>query len=152
MTTSRPGLLLFFVTLVVGGGLGIGYFTIPGEWYAQLRKPSFTPPGWLFPPVWTALYVLIAVAGWRVSRDDAGGSPVKLWWAQLLLNFLWAPVFFIGHQTGLAFAIIVILLATILTFISVAWPSDRIAAWLFVPYAVWVAFASILNGYIFFAN
>ena len=152
MTILRPGLLLFFVALVVGGGLGIGYFTIPGEWYAQLKKPSFTPPGWLFPLVWTVLYGLIAVAGWRVSRADAGGSPVKLWWAQLILNFLWPPVFFIGHRTGLAFAVIVILLATILTFIRVVWPSDRIAAWMFVPYAVWVAFASILNGYIFSAN
>ena len=74
--------LVLFLLLVVGGGLVIGYLTSPDDWYARLDKPPFNPPGWLFGPVWTALYVLIAVAGWRVWRRDVSGWPMKLWWPQ----------------------------------------------------------------------
>ena len=137
---------------MVGGGLAIGYLTVPGAWYAQLAKPAFTPPGWIFGPVWTTLYVMIAVAGWRVWRRDRGGRPVKLWWAQMALNFLWTPIYFGAHQIGLALAVILLLLAAILAFIVLSWRQDRAAAWLFVPYAAWVAFASLLNGSIWMLN
>lgn len=69
-----------------------------------------------------------------------------------MLNFLWSPIFFAAHQIGLAFAVILLLLATVLAFIAVAWRQDRLAAWLFAPYAAWVAFASLLNGYIWILN
>jgi tryptophan-rich sensory protein len=144
--------MILLLVLVVGGGLAIGYMTAPGEWYAQLAKPGFTPPGWTFGPVWTALYVLIAVAGWRVWRGERGGWPMKLWWTQLTLNFLWSPVFFSAHQIGLAVVVILLLLAAILAFIFTSWARDRVAAWLFVPYAAWVAFASVLNAWIFTLN
>ena len=138
--------LAAFLALVVGGGLVIGFLTAPGEWYAQLAKPGFNPPGWIFGPAWTALYILIAIAGWRVWQRDRAGWPMKLWWAQLALNFLWTPVFFSAHQIGLALGVILVLLASILSFIAMSWRQDRAASWLFVPYAAWVAFASILNG------
>jgi tryptophan-rich sensory protein len=138
--------LAAFLALVVGGGLVIGFLTAPGEWYAQLAKPGFNPPGWVFGPAWTALYILIAIAGWRVWQSDRAGWPMKLWWAQLILNFLWTPVFFSAHQIGLALGVILVLLASILSFIAMSWRQDRAASWLFVPYAAWVAFASILNG------
>ena len=77
---------------------------------------------------------------------------MKLWWAQLALNLLWTPVFFSAHQIGLALGIILALLATILSFIATSWRTDRIASWLFVPYAAWVAFASALNASIFVLN
>ena len=108
--------LLGFLVLVIGGGLAIGYLTAPGEWYAGLDKPSFNPPGWVFAPVWTVLYVLIAVAGWRTFERDRRGWPMRLWWAQLALNFLWSPVFFAAHRIGLALAIILLMLAAILAF------------------------------------
>jgi translocator protein len=149
--TRRFSLILFLV-LVVGGGLVIGYLTAPGDWYAQLDKPAFNPPGWVFGPVWTVLYILIAIAGWRVWRGDRGGVPMKLWWTQLGLNFLWSPVFFSAHQIGLALALILLLLAAILAFIAATRRQDRVAAWLFVPYAAWVAFASVLNASIFALN
>ena len=148
---ARRFSLILFVVLVVGGGLAIGYLTAPGEWYAQLHKPAFNPPGWVFGPVWTVLYILIAIAGWRVWRGDRG-RPMKLWWTQLGLNFLWPLVFFWAHQIGLALALIVLLLAAILAFIAATWREDRAAAWLFVPYAAWVAFASVLNASIFALN
>jgi tryptophan-rich sensory protein len=142
----------FFLVLVVGGGLVIGSLTVPGGWYASLVKPSFNPPAWLFGPVWTVLYILIAIAGWRVWQRDRAGWPMKFWWTQLVLNFLWTPVFFTVHQIGLALVVILLLLATILGFIATAWRLDHVAALLFVPYAAWVAFASVLNGAIWNLN
>jgi tryptophan-rich sensory protein len=146
-----PALFLFIV-VVVGGGLAIGYLTAPGEWYASLAKPSFNPPAAVFAPVWTVLYVLIAVAGWRIWCKDAGSRAMRLWWGQLALNFLWSPTFFAAHQIGLALLIVVLLLAAILAFIAVSWRQDRLAAWLFAPYGAWVAFASVLNAAIFALN
>jgi benzodiazapine receptor len=144
--------LVLFIILVAGGGLIIGYLTAPGDWYAELAKPAFTPPGWLFGPVWTVLYILIAIAGWSVWLRDRGSWPMKLWWSQLTLNFLWSPIFFSAHQIGFALAVILALLAVILAFIAAAWRQDRMGAWLFAPYAVWVAFASVLNASIFALN
>jgi tryptophan-rich sensory protein len=144
--------LRLFLALVLGGGLVLGFLTTPGAWYAGLAKPSFNPPAWLFGPVWTVLYVLIAVAGWRVWQRDRSDWPMKLWWAQLALNFLWTPVFFAAHQIGPALVVILLMLAAILAFIVTAWRLDRVAAWLFVPYAAWVAFASLLNGSIWMLN
>lgn len=141
-----------FVLLVVGGGLLIGAVTAPGPWYETLAKPSFNPPGWLFGPVWTVLYVLIAIAGWRVWQRERSGRAMTLWWVQLVLNFLWSPVFFALHAVGLALVVVLALLATILAFIAAARHVDRISAWLFVPYAAWVAFASLLNGAIWTMN
>lgn len=135
-----------FILLVVGGGLLIGVFTAPGAWYEALAKPSFNPPNWLFGPVWTLLYVMIAIAGWRVWRADRSGMAMKLWWLQLVLNFLWSPSFFALQNITLALLVILALLLTIFAFIATAWETDRLAAWLFVPYAAWVAFASLLNG------
>jgi benzodiazapine receptor len=148
---KRLAVLALFVVLVVGGGLVIGYFNVPGAWYGQLAKPVFNPPNWVFAPVWTVLYFLIAVAGWRVS-DRVKGWPMVVWWLQLALNFLWSPTFFTAHQIGAAFLVILLLLAMIATFIEIVWPRDRVAAWLFVPYLAWVGFASLLNGAIYTLN
>ncbi len=144
--------LALLILLVSGGGLAIGYLTAPGDWYAALEKPFFNPPGWVFGPAWTTLYVLIAVAGWRILQAHAGSVTMKLWWAQLALNFAWSPAFFALQQIGLGLVIILMLLATILAFIATAWRRDKLAAWLFVPYAAWVAFASTLNGAILVLN
>ena len=149
---NRLPSLLLFLALVVGGGLGIGYLTAPGAWYAQLAKQDFNPPGFVFAPVRTVLYVLIAVAGWREFQRDRGGAPMKLWWTQLALNFLWSPVFFAANRIGLALVVVVLLLGAVIAFIAAAWRQDRIAAWLSVPYAAWVAFACVLNGAIFALN
>jgi translocator protein len=144
--------LIGFLALVVGGGLTVGALTAPGEWYVQLAKPAFNPPGWVFGPIWTVLYALIAVTGWRIFERDRGGWALKLWWGQLVLNFVWSPAFFVVHRIWLALIIVLLMLATILAFIVAAWPQDRKAAWLFVPYAAWVAFASLLNASIFALN
>ncbi len=149
---NRYGSLILFVVLVLGGGLALGGLTVPGGWDAGLVKPAFNPPAWLFAPVWTVLYILIAVSGWRVWQRVRHAGPMKLWWTQMALNFLWTPVYFGAHRIGLAFIVILLLLAAILAFVAAAWRQDRVAAWLFVPYAAWVAFASVLNGWIWALN
>lgn len=141
--------LVAFLILVVGGGLLIGAFTAPGIWFDQLFKPSFNPPAWVFAPVWTALYIMIAIAGlraWKRSPEPLGNGLLMLWGVQLVLNFLWSPTFFAAHRIDLALAIIVLLLATIAAFVVAALRSnDRISAALFAPYALWVGFATTLN-------
>ncbi len=144
--------LVVFLVVVGGGGLAIGSVTRPDGWYAALAKPSFNPPNWIFAPVWTILYVLVAVAGWRTFRRDAGGAAMKLWAAQLALNLLWSPVFFAAHWIGAALAVVSALLVTILAFVAATWVVDRPAAWMFVPYAAWVAFAALLNASILVLN
>lgn len=149
---SRYASLVFFLVVVLGGGLLIGYATLPGAWYAALTKPAFNPPNWVFAPVWSLLYVLIAVAGWRIWRAAGAGSARALWIVQLVLNFLWSPVFFGARMPSAGLVVIVALLVTTLGFIATAWNRDRGAAWLFVPYALWVAFATLLNLSIVWLN
>lgn len=137
--------LILFILVVLGWGIGIGFFCQPGEWYARLKKPSFNPPNWAFAPAWTILYVLIAIAGWRTWEDGANLA-FTVWLSQLAVNYGWSPVFFRMHRARLALALIVILLALIFVFIALQWHADRTAALLFIPYAGWVAFASMLNA------
>ena len=134
-----------FLALMLGGGILVGTLTAPGEWYAQLSKPAFNPPNWIFGPVWTVLYVLIAMAGWRQFETDRSSTAMKLWWAQMGLNFLWSPTFFVLQLPWFAFVVIVALLAVIVVFIVKVRNSDRISALAFLPYFAWVAFATVLN-------
>jgi benzodiazapine receptor len=138
-------ILAVFLAVVIGVGGLIGTATTPGAWYASLEKPVFTPPNWLFGPVWTALYVLIAIAGWRTFISEPTGTGMKLWAAQMVLNWLWSPLWFGLQLPWPAFVVIVGILALIVAFIANRWSRDRLSAWLFVPYAAWVGYASLLN-------
>lgn len=144
--------LALFLLLVVGGGALIGIWNQGGEWYASLDKPPFNPPSWLFSPVWTILYILIAIAGWRTWMRTETGGAMSVWWLQLGLNFLWSPVFFSLQSPGGALLVIVPMLISILGFIALTWDRDRVSALLFLPYAAWVTFATVLNGSIWWLN
>jgi translocator protein len=151
-TMRRYASLIFFLVLVFGGGSLIGAVTAPGEWYRGLDKPWFNPPDWLFGPAWGVLYVLIAVAGWRTWTRDRTGPAMRIWWLQLALNFLWSPTFFAMQWIGGGLTVVLAMLASIVAFIVVSWRSDRVASVLFVPYAAWVSFASLLNAAILLLN
>lgn len=138
-------ILAAFVVAVVGIGALIGTQTAPGAWYAGLEKPPFNPPNWVFGPVWFTLYVMIGIAGWRTFMAGATSLGMGLWVAQMLLNWAWSPIFFGAENLWLALAVIVPMLATILAFIVNRWNRDRTAALLFIPYAAWVGFATLLN-------
>lgn len=143
---------LLFLALTVGGGLLIGTVSMPDGWFAALQKPSFQPPNWLFGPVWTILYVLIGIAGARLYLHAPQSGAMRLWWAQLVLNFLWSPAFFAFHQPALALLVVAALLVVLVALIGSALPRDRIAALLLVPYGLWVSFATLLNAAIVWLN
>lgn len=145
----RVLIYLAFIVGVVGIGLALGSITRPDGWYAALVKPSFNPPSWVFGPVWALLYVVIAVVGARCFERGAG---LRLWLAQMVLNWSWTPAFFGLHRPGLALVIVLAMLATIVAFIVSRWNADRLSALMFLPYAAWVAFASVLNASIVVLN
>jgi translocator protein len=123
-------------------------FVSTGGWYAELAKPAWNPPNWVFGPAWTLLYALMAVAAWRVwLRGGWARQKVALgiFVAQWALNALWTPLFFGLQQPDWAFAEILILLLAILATIRAFWRIDRPAGLLLLPYAAWVAFATALN-------
>jgi len=120
-----------------------------GTWYQSLAKPWFNPPNWIFAPVWTALYFMMAIAAWRLWRRDglAGArAAMTLFALQLVLNMVWSIVFFGLRSVGAALVEIVVLLLAILATTLVFWQRDRVAGMLFIPYAGWVAFAAVLNA------
>jgi len=149
---QRLAVYLAFLFFVIGGGLLLGASNMPGEWYAGLNKPFFNPPSWVFGPVWTVLYVMIAIAGARTWLASARSLGMQLWFAQMALNFMWSPAFFGYRMPGVALVIVLAMLAAILAFIAERWSRDRTAALLFLPYAAWVAFASVLNAAIVWLN
>lgn len=141
-----------FVLLVPATGLAIGALNTPGAWYAALNKPPFNPPDWVFAPVWTVLFLMIAMAGFRTFEREPRGSATKLWAVQMALNFCWSPIFFSFHRIDAALAIMVALFAVIIAFIWRQWHDDQAAALLFMPYAAWVGFATILNTAVVLLN
>ncbi|MCR9138345.1 MAG: tryptophan-rich sensory protein [Alphaproteobacteria bacterium] len=149
---SRTIPLIGFMILVLGGGFLVGFWAMPGEWYEQLNKPFFNPPNWIFGPVWTVLYLLIAFAGWRLWMNNATDPAMAVWWVQLALNFLWPLVFFSAERINLALIVILVLLLAIITLIGLTIRRDRLVALLMMPYALWVAFASLLNAAIVILN
>lgn len=139
------------------GGLG-GYFTSTSvnDWYTTLHKPSFNPPGWVFGPVWTILYVVMGISFFIVWKKNML-TPFKkkaftFYFLQLALNLLWSFVFFYKKQPGWALAEIIILLVSIVTTTIYFFKISKIAGWLMVPYIAWVCFASILNYSIWMLN
>lgn len=148
----NPWSLVAFTALVLGGGTAIGMLTGADSWYAALAKPSFNPPNWLFGPVWSVLYVMIGVAGWLVWTQARSSAAMTLWWSQLALNFSWSPAFFAMHRIGLALVVIVLMLVAIWAFVAATARRQPLAALLFVPYGLWVAFATLLNASIYMLN
>jgi tryptophan-rich sensory protein len=124
------------------GGLGVRGTS---QEYASLNQPSWAPPSWLFGPVWTLLYALIAVAGWLVWRRVGFGRALWAWVVQLVLNAVWTPLFFGAGRYGLAFAEIVLMWLAIGVTVVLFRRVSRPAAALMLPYWAWVTFAAALN-------
>lgn len=133
----------------------LGALFMPGAWYAALQKPSWNPPGWVFGPVWSVLYTLMAIAAWLAWKQGgfaAQGKPLSVFLFQLALNAAWSPIFFGLQRPDLAFAVILLLWLAI---VATGWtfrPVSRPAAWLLVPYLAWVSFATVLNGTLWWLN
>lgn len=149
--------LLPWLVLCVGGGLlaGIGSSSGDTEWYRALVKPAWNPPSWVFGPVWTTLYALMAIAAWRVWQRGGWAEqsgPLRLFLLQLAVNFSWSFVFFRFQQVELALGVIGVMWVLIALTIRAFGHVDRLAAWLLVPYLAWVTYASTLNAAIAVLN
>jgi translocator protein len=143
---SIVGLVGWLAVTFIAAWIGSRY--MPGAWYASLAKPSWNPPNYLFGPVWTVLYVLMAVAAWLVWRKagfSGTGAALSLFVIQLALNALWSYLFFGMHRPDMAFYDIIALWAAVLGVAALFWRVDRIAGALIMPYLAWVSFASYLN-------
>ena len=139
--------LMIWVGLCLAVGFIAGRFT-PGEWYESLIKPSWTPPGWVFPVVWTVLYVMMGLAAWIIWQETGlkeASLPLCFFLFQLLLNGLWTWLFFGLHRPGLAFFEIALLWIAILITVILFWINRPLAGALMIPYLIWVGFASALN-------
>ena len=138
--------VLFYASTLVAAGGAIWFV---GDLNAnKWIVPTIAPPAWLFGPVWTILYLLIATSGYRISSlksSNLKNIALGLWALQMCLNTLWTPVFFGAFDLQGALGIIVILWLTILSYIVVSFKIDRASSYLFVPYWVWVSFATALN-------
>lgn len=149
--------LLFFMTVCFGVSIAGGMITASslGDWYAALNKPTFNPPNWVFGPVWTILYALMAIASWRIWRIAGlrgAKIPLFIFGLQLALNLAWSMFFFGMRSINLALADIVLLLIAIITTASLFFRKDLIGGLLFIPYIAWVAFATVLNTAIWLLN
>jgi benzodiazapine receptor len=156
-TTARRALLIALAILPVAAALGLGQLaTFPNlPWHATLIKPSFNPPNWVFGPVWTTLYALMAFAAWRILRlppSPARRTALILFYAQLVLNMAWSWMFFAAHSPLLGLINVVPQFLLIVATINAFRPLDRTATWALVPLAAWVAFASALNYSIWSLN
>ena len=144
--SRRPLYVFLILTLAVGAGASL--FTTPQipTWYASLNHPSITPPNYLFAPVWTTLYILMAIAAWLVWKKTGTRSvETAAFTLQLLLNFGWSLMFVALHSISGALVEIIALDLAILTTTILFFRRDRIAGFLFLPYLGWTAFATVLT-------
>jgi benzodiazapine receptor len=139
--------------LIGSGAMAEGGFR---SWYSLIEKPAFTPPGWVFGPVWTVLYLLMGVAAFLVWQRGLRSRAVRIalgWFlGQLVLNALWSPVFFGLHRIDWALVVIVLLWAALVITLFYFSQVSRPAALLLVPYLLWVSFATVLNASIWWLN
>ncbi len=127
----------------------MGVLFRPGEWYLSLRKPAWTPPAWIFGPVWTTLYALMGTAAWLVWREKGWGGaalPLTLFLAQLAFNAAWSWLFFGLRRIGLALADAAALWLSILATLAAFWRVRPVAGALLIPYLAWAGFAAALNA------
>ena len=126
-----------------------------GTWYQTLNKASFNPPDWVFSPIWVLLYFMMAVAGWRIWTKNSAGAgryALLLFSVQLALNLGWSVLFFGYQQVGIALLEMFVLIFTVTLTTLQFWAIDRNAGILLLPYGLWLLFAAVLNGFIFFMN
>jgi translocator protein len=138
------GLFAIFLCTCVGAA-ATGSLFPPGKWYESLSKPTWTPPNWLFPVAWTALYLAIAVAAARVAPLQGSAYAMAFWALQIVLNTLWTPVFFGLRRLRIGLVVIGALWLSVAATAGSMWALDPVAGWLIVAYLAWVTYAAALN-------
>jgi tryptophan-rich sensory protein len=154
-----PQIIKLIIALVVPLSVGAiaGLFTadaIP-DWYASLNRPSFNPPNWLFGPVWTTLYTIMGISLfliWKQNPSKQRNQAIAFFFFHLFLNFCWSFIFFYFKMIGAAFVEIILLWTSIVGTLILFYRIKPVAAYINIPYLVWVTFASVLNGAYYFLN
>lgn len=155
MNKNLKRFLCVLLTLSIGTISGIATSGSIDNWYTTLQKPSFNPPNFIFAPVWTILYILMGISLFLILESENKGARRKaiiVFGVQLFLNFCWSFLFFKYHLLAFAFIEILLMWFSILTMIFLFYKIQKTAAYLQIPYLLWVSFASILNGAIWYLN
>ena len=142
-------LLVTFIAPVIGSYV-TSVFKEP--WYSEIIQPSFNPPSWVFPPVWSTLYVMMSIAIWRVWTKFFNSRILKLYFFHLFFNCIWSIIFFGFHQIGLALINIIVILFFIIILMKEYLKIDKLSFYLMIPYFLWSSFALVLNASILFLN
>ncbi len=138
--------MTFYIFLIAcAAAASTGVIFKPGQWYADLKKPTFTPPNWMFPLAWTIIYLLLAWAGYRLTLLPDSQPVLALWAAQIALNTLWTPVFFGAHHVLAAMIILVVLWLVVALMIALAMQLDVITGLILFPYLAWLTVAAAVN-------
>jgi benzodiazapine receptor len=151
-----PFVICLVIPLAIGALGSLLTMESVKTWYTTLNKPSFNPPNEIFGPVWSTLYILMGISSylvWKERKSFSGYNwAVALYFSQLILNLMWSFLFFYQHQIGLALVEIIILLIAIISTAVVFYKVNKAAGLLFIPYILWVSFASYLTYSIFILN
>ena len=153
--TKNKYLSLFIILLITFipsaiGGLITSCFKEP--WYSEIVLPSFNPPSWVFAPVWTSLYIMMAIAIWKIWINSFDFKILKLYFIHLFFNGTWSIAFFGFHQIGLALINLVIILIYIILLMKKYLNRDKVSFYLMMPYFLWSSYALVLNSSIFILN
>jgi tryptophan-rich sensory protein len=153
-TRGSLGILGLLILLTLGIGWMGSRATLPEipTWYAQLNKPSFNPPNYLFGPVWSTLYLLMAISQWMVWKSNQNKLIKIFFFFMLFSNALWSPVFFKYHQLGWALVVLAFYLIVLGTWVRCLYQENKTAAYLQSPHVLWVSFATVLNASIYLLN
>jgi tryptophan-rich sensory protein len=149
--------LIISILLPLSVGAIAGMFTSQAVpvWYASLNRPSFSPPNWVFGPVWTSLYILLGISFFLIWKEKASKErdlAIKIFSIQMLLNFAWSFLFFYFNLIGVALTEIILLWTSIAAMMYLFYKIKPFAAYLNIPYLLWVSFATILNAGYYFLN
>jgi tryptophan-rich sensory protein len=148
-------MLCLAIPLLVGSIAGFATTPNIKEWYQYLQKPVFSPPNWIFGPMWTLLYIIMGVGLyliWESEKNELRTRALKVFFIQLAFNFAWSFIFFEFRLTGVAFFEIILVWISVLAMIITFYPVNKKAALLQIPYILWVTFASALNGAVWYLN
>lgn len=140
------------ILVVTFAAPALGALWPPSDWYATINKPSWNPPGWVFGPVWGILYLTMATAAWLVWNRDGWKQAFNAYLVQLAFNAAWSPLFFGAKRIDWACVDIIALWFAIVVTIIAFHRVHRVAAWLMIPYLVWVSFATVLNATLWVMN
>ncbi len=153
--TQNKYLSLVFILFITFAASYIGAYTtttFKEPWYSSINLPAYSPPSWIFPPVWTTLYIMMSIAVWIIWINFFDKKILKIYFIHLFFNSIWSIIFFGFHSIGIALINLIIILAFIMILMKAYYDKSRISFFLMVPYFIWSSYALILNVSIFILN